>query len=419
MATYTYTALIFESDILGNPIGLTPGVLSISSPWPLLDLGYSDGSPDPDSTSVAGLFRATVRIDGNLLPFDTFNGFDMSLTQVNWGTGSGIFMSFDYVGTPGTLPTPEMTVVVQVAGDAIPVTDLASLQAFDDSATFGRVTAGDWAPGDPWEYDPNFLLGGLSGLIGYSEDDDYVNTLPDNGNSQRFRMRDGDDHFTGNAMREEVYGGRGDDTLAGNDGNDTIYGEDGNDSVSGGNSYDTLYGGDGDDIIDGGTSYDALYGGIGRDTMSGGDGSDELYGEDGGDNLSGGRGADVLWGDAGNDILLGDAGNDWLHGGDGNDRLEGGRGNDQLAGGLGADRFTFRASFGQDAITDFRAAEGDMLFFQATLTGGNKTLSDAQVLASYATDLGDAVRFDFGGGQIVTLFGVSTLAELDGHITLF
>ena len=43
-----------------------------------------------------------------------------------------------------------------------------------------------------------------------------------------------------------------------------------------------------------------------------------------------------------------------------------------------------------------------------------RTLTDAQVLASYATDLGDAVRFDFGAGQVVTLFGVSTLAELDG-----
>lgn len=419
MATYTYTALIIESDILGNPVAVTQGELSISTPWALVDLSYNQGNPDPDDSSVSGLFRATVRVDGNVLPYSQFNGFDMSLTQVSWSGGTGIFMSFDYVGTPGALPTPEMTVVVQVAGDAIPVTDLASLLAFDEDATFGRVTSGDWAPGDPFEYDPTFLLGALSGLTGYSEVDDYVNTLPDNGGSTRFRMREGDDRFTGNTMREEVYGGHGNDTLAGNDGADTLYGEEGNDSLSGGNGYDTLFGGDGDDVMDGGAFYDVLEGGLGRDTMVGGDGSDELFGQDGADSMLGGRGSDALWGGTGNDNLQGEIGNDWLRGDEGNDRLDGGRGNDMLEGGLGADRFTFRPPMGQDVILDFSAAQGDTLFFAAGLTGGNRNLTDAQVLATYASDLGDAVRFDFGAGQIVTLFGVSTLAELDGHITLF
>lgn len=419
VATFSYRAFVIEHDNLGDSVALTSAVLSISTPWPLVDLSYNDWSPAPDDSTVTGLFRATVRVDGALLPYDPLMGFNMSLTQITWGSGSGIFMAFDYTATPGAMPTPEMTVVVQVDGDAIPVTDLASLLAFEESATFGRVTSGDWAPGDPYAYDPNFLLGALQGLTGYSEDDDYVNTLPDTGNSQRFRMRDGDDRFTGNAMREEVYGGQGNDTLSGNDGNDTIYGEVGDDSLSGGNGYDTLYGGDGNDALDGGAFYDLLEGGIGKDTLSGGDGSDELYGDDGVDSLLGGRGSDVLWGQAGNDVLLGEQGNDWLHGGDGNDRLEGGRGNDQLTGGIGADRFTFRPPMGRDAITDFSAAEGDVLFFAAALTGGVKTLTDAQVLASYATDLGDAIRFDFGGGQTVTLFAVSTLAELDGHITLF
>lgn len=419
MATFTYEALILESDLMGDPVAVRSGTVSISASWPLIDLSYAQGNPDPDDSTVNGLFRASVRIDGVVLPFDPFMGYDMSLTQVTWAGGSAIFMAFDYRAASGGLPTPEMTAVVQVAGDAIPVTDLASLQAFDAIATFGRVTSGDWAPGDPYEYDPSFLLGGLTGLIGYSEVDDYVNTLPDNGNSSRFRMRDGDDRFTGNAMREEVYGGRGNDTLSGNGGNDSIWGDEENDQIFGGDGYDSLYGGSGDDSIDGGASYDVLYGGLGRDTLSGGAGSDELNGDEANDRLAGGAGADALWGGGGADTLQGDFGNDWLHGGDGNDHLNGGRGNDQMTGGSGADRFIFWALTGQDAVTDFSVAENDTLFFQAALTGGNRTLTDAQVLASYATDLGDAVRFDFGSGQVVTLFGVSTLAELDGVITLF
>lgn len=413
MATFSYQAFIIGFDNEDDPISLASGVLSISSPWPLVDLSYWAAGPHTDETFVTGLTRATVRVDGTILPYDTSFGYGMNLVQVTWGNKSAVFISFDYNGG-------NSAAVVQVSGDALPVTDLASLVAFDQQATFGRVTSGDWVPGDPYEWDPNFLLGGLSGLVGYSEADDYVNNQPGNASYQgRFRMRDGDDRFTGNDWREEVYGGDGNDTLSGNNSSDTLYGDLGNDELFGGNDYDSLYGGDGNDLLDGGQGFDVLEGGFGRDTLSGGDGSDELYGQEGNDSLIGGRGSDVLWGQAGNDTLMGETGNDWLHGGDGNDRLEGGRGNDQLTGGKGADRFTFRSLFGQDAITDFNAAQGDTLFFHAALTGGDRSLSDAQVLATYATDLGDAVRFDFGANQIVTLFGVSTLAELDGSITLF
>lgn len=412
MATFTYQALILEADENGDPTAVTPGVLSISSPWPLVDLSYNFNSPEPDDSWVTGMSRATVRINGALLSYDQWNGFNMNLTRVDWGTGSGIFMSFDY--GPGN----NSTAVVQVDGDEIPVTDLASLEAFEAIATFGRVTSGDWAPGNAFEWDPTFLLGALSGLTGYSEVDDYVNTLPDQGNSQRFRMRDGDDRFTGNSMREEVYGGRGNDTLAGNDGNDSLYGEDGNDSLSGGNGFDSLFGGDGDDVMDGGASYDLLEGGVGKDTIFGGDGSDELYGQDGADSLLGGRGSDALWGGIGNDIMQGDNGNDWLRGEDGNDRLDGGRGNDMLEGGLGADRFTFRDRAGRDVVLDFSVAEGDTLMLSRALFDGARPAASV-IIATYATDLGSATRFDFGDGDTLTLFGVADPASLAGSISVF
>jgi Ca2+-binding RTX toxin-like protein len=409
MATFSYQALIFENDMLGDPVAVSTGLLSISTPWPLVDLFYFEPGNN-DNTNVGGLTRATVRVNGDLVSQGF--GFDTALYTVRWGNQTAILFEIE---------VDDRSFIIQVAGDPVPVSDLASLQAFEAlNPTFGQVTSGDWLPGNGIEWDPTFLLGGLSGLVGYSENDDYVNTAANTGSSQgRFRMREGDDRFTGNDWREEVYGGDGNDTLSGNGSSDTIYGEAGNDQIFGGVDFDSLYGGDGDDSMDGGAGFDVLYGGIGRDTMSGGDGADEVFGDEGNDRLAGGPGADVLWGQVGADTLQGDFGNDWLHGGDGNDHLTGGRGNDQLTGGQGADRFIFWALFGQDAITDFSAAQGDVLFFQATMTGGNRTLTDAQVLSTYATDLGDAVRFDFGGGQIVTLFGVSTLAELDGHITLF
>ncbi|MDY0874347.1 calcium-binding protein [Dongia rigui] len=95
-----------------------------------------------------------------------------------------------------------------------------------------------------------------------------------------------------------------------------------------------------------------------------------LYREDStaGDNIrlglshdfySGAAGDDFVDGRAGNDILRGGAGQDSLSGGDGSDQLYGDLGHDDLTGGGGDDRFYF--SQGHDYITDFNAAEGDLL----------------------------------------------------------
>lgn len=77
------------------------------------------------------------------------------------------------------------------------------------------------------------------------------------------------------------------------------------------------------------------------------------------DFFSGSGGDDFVDGRAGNDILRGGAGQDSLSGGDGSDQLYGDLGHDDLTGGAGDDRFYF--SQGHDYVTDFNAAEGDLL----------------------------------------------------------
>lgn len=82
---------------------------------------------------------------------------------------------------------------------------------------------------------------------------------------------------------------------------------------------------------------------------------------------------DTLTGtDSGQETLFGELGRDTLDGGGGDDRLDGGRDGDWLTGGSGADIFFFAAERdsyridttdvrNRDVITDFNAAEGDLV----------------------------------------------------------
>lgn len=139
-----------------------------------------------------------------------------------------------------------------------------------------------------------------------------------------------------------------------------------------GKSNTVIRGGDGNDVLGGTAGADTIYGGLGNDVLVGGDGGDSLYGEAGNDTLVGGTGSDMLDGGDGNDRMIGFDGADTLLGGAGNDLLIGGGSHDVLTGGAGADTFVFDpTSFkgGTDTVTDFNAAEGDVLEFQLLLTG--------------------------------------------------
>ena len=80
--------------------------------------------------------------------------------------------------------------------------------------------------------------------------------------------------------------------------------------------------------------------------------------------IAGTAGDDVLTGGDGDDAIDGGAGHDRLSGGGGADILRGGLGDDELAGGAGADVFIFRPGDGDDVLTDFNPAEGDILILE-------------------------------------------------------
>lgn len=260
---------------------------------------------------------------------------------------------------------------------------------------------------------------------------------------------DGADAISGNPLANEIHAMRGNDTVYGLVGNDSLHGGAGNDRLFGGPDADLLFGDQGDDILDGGMGNDTVAGGAGSDRISermgGGDdvvdagtGADTVYlgtgndtfednaetGAAGGDTVSGGTGNDLLFGAGGTDRLSGDAGNDSMTGGEGNDTLNGGAGLDTLAGGTGndaltgggdADVFVFGADFGIDRITDFQN-NIDTLAFDAAFWNG---IADAvDFVDTFAHLARSYVVFDFGGGAVVTVSGVRTLAALYDDVTM-
>jgi glucose/arabinose dehydrogenase len=139
---------------------------------------------------------------------------------------------------------------------------------------------------------------------------------------------------------------------------------------------------DGDDSIAGHGGNDRLFGGAGRDTLDGGGGLDDLYGGAQGDLLRGGGSADRLWGQTGGDYL------------------DGGAGNDRLSGGADSDTFFYGPLSGADIITDF--ADADTLRL-----GDGFGFGSAAAALSRATQVGDDVVFDFGGGRLLTVLSTS------------
>lgn len=124
------------------------------------------------------------------------------------------------------------------------------------------------------------------------------------------------------------------------------------------------------------------------------------------ENAVGGRGADRI---------AGNAADNWLRGGRGADEIAGGAGDDLLSGNLGADRFVFGAGDGRDRITDFGFGR-DRVLLSADLWGGEE-MTEAQVVAAFATLRRGVVVLDFGADELA-LADVTTLAGLDGLITL-
>lgn len=277
-----------------------------------------------------------------------------------------------------------------------------------------------------------------------------------------------DTHF-GDAGADTLSGFDGNDLLDGGDGHDLLFGADDADTVLGHDGADTLRGGQGDDVLAGGTGADltfmgsgndryfdgpevgldgrdTVYAGGGNDIVHGGGGDDAFYGNAGGDRLLAGLGDDLLFGGNQDDTLFGGAGNDTLVGGNGRDRaflgdgddvwqdnaqsqfgddfVEAGRGadrillgggNDTVTGGAGADTFVFLAAIDADVISDFEVGV-DRLQIDAGLWG---PAALDQARWNNIAQISDAgVVLDFGGGDMVTLEGLSSLSGFLDAISL-
>ncbi|MGL4320867.1 MAG: CAP domain-containing protein [Paracoccaceae bacterium] len=152
-------------------------------------------------------------------------------------------------------------------------------------------------------------------------------------------------------------------------------------------------------------------------TLIGNAGTNVLSGAGGNDRLLGFAGKDRLLGGVGNDVVNGGHGNDTLSGNDGADMLTGSIGSDVLNGGLGADRFIFGNGHGADVVQDFRLVQQDRLQLNDDLWTG--TLSASQVVSRFASVTSAGVVFDFGGGDRVTLQGVTTTDGMAGALLIY
>lgn len=231
-------------------------------------------------------------------------------------------------------------------------------------------------------------------------------------------------------------------TATGTSSANTITGNSGANAINGGSGADTIFGGDGDDTLNGGSGNDSMEGGVGNDVYVVNARADQVV-EDadaGTDTVMASTnwtlGANVEHlvmqstgayrgiGNALDNEMTGNRGNNTLSGLDGDDTLEGGLGNDLLTGGDGADHFVFStATAGNDTITDFTSADGDLLVFDGLEVGTFVYLEDA---AFTGGSNNSEARFDSVTGKfqidtdgdgtanmVLTLTGLTSATQLD------
>ena len=205
-------------------------------------------------------------------------------------------------------------------------------------------------------------------------------------------------------------------------------------NLTGNADYQVLGGNSGNNVLDGGGGGDQLKGAAGDDTYIVRSASDhivEVAGE-GNDTVKAalsytlGAAAQVehlvtldasattainLTGNAYSHDIQGNAGANVLTGGTGDDVLQGFGGNDTLFGGAGADRFVFDHGTGQDVVSDFVSGT-DKLDLSAF------GFADFTAVQAATHDVGGNAVIDLGGGDSVTLTGVTSSQLQSGDVIL-
>ena len=205
--------------------------------------------------------------------------------------------------------------------------------------------------------------------------------------------------------------------MGGGAGVDSLFGQDGDDQLYGGGDNDFLYGSQGNDLNDGGAGFDSVSylastSGVFADAVNGGS-----LGDANGDTYVS---IERYFGSQFDDVFLGSTANETLYGYGGLDSLYGRQGNDSLWGGAGEDSFGFDPSQdGADVINDFVAGAGanEYIF----IFGGDPNIDSFAEVMSFASNSGGNTVFNFGGGNILTVIGVTmgqfTPDDFDFNVT--
>ncbi|ESQ92907.1 hypothetical protein ABAC460_01280 [Asticcacaulis sp. AC460] len=259
--------------------------------------------------------------------------------------------------------------------------------------------------------------------------------------------------LTGNSGSNVLDGGAGHDSLDGGAGADSLIGGTGNDTYGVDNAGDTIteLAGGGADLVNASVTYtlsadvealtltgaaaidgtgnagnNTLTGNGAKNVLAGGAGNDTYYIQTATDNVVelSGEGTDVIYSTVSYSlngryaetlILTGSAGvsatgnslGNTLTGNDGINTINGKGGKDILAGGLGADVFLFEAASGLDTITDFNAAQNDVINVNA-YTGG---VANNGMLAQ----VGGNVVITLSAGNVITV-NTALVADVLSHM---
>jgi len=197
----------------------------------------------------------------------------------------------------------------------------------------------------------------------------------------------------------------------------------GKDTLDGASRDDTVTGFAGDDLLRGFGGNDRFIATVndGKDTYDGGDGMDTydlslitspiVARLDLGYVTSPQTKKDTV---IGVENVVGTAAADRFFGDAAANTFTGGRGSDTLSGGAGDDVFVYAAGDGFDVIRDFGDVAGDQDVVDLRAFG----FADAATALSYAKQVTNGVRIDFGGGDYMILRGF-TLAQFDASDILF
>jgi len=385
-----------------------------------LDVVSVDGGAGNDRIILTGVASATVNagsgadiVSISMRGATTVNNYQITLGAgadiIQFGVGSNAANSTDVAATARTSRVTDFQ--VGDAGDKFEMTNFLNLGLTGYTANSDAFADGHLRL---VQSGTDLLLQSDRDGVGVANGFVTIFTIS-NGYTGGFTAYNFDG-FIGNltltgigALNEKLTGATGNDVLSGGDGNDKLIGLAGNDTLDGGNGNDTLIGGSGDDT---------LIGGSGIDTVSYGDATSGVTVSlaDAGPHVTS-AGSDTfssienLTGSAFGDTLTGDAGANTLYSGDGDDILNGGAGNDLLIGGSGADKFVFDLGTGQDMVSDF-ASGTDKLDLSAF------GFADFTAVQAATHDVGGNAVIDLGGGDSVTLTGVTSSQLQSGDVIL-